>query len=169
VEALVGLSIALVAVENIWLLGARGPVLPAVVAGLLGALGLSAAQGVGRVPGLVLVGLAVFTYCYFGLLRRVRRTGSLRWAVAFLFGLVHGFAFASVLVEAQLDTARLWHALLGFNLGVEAGQLAVVALVWPAFRLATRGDARRRRLAIEVGSAAVLALGVFWFVTRAYR
>jgi hypothetical protein len=168
VEALVGLSIALVAAENIWLVGARGVAVPAVITGTLGALAAGAAAGVGKVPAMILAGLALFSGCYFGLLARVARAASLRWAVAFIFGLVHGFAFASVLMEARLATARLAHALFGFNLGVEAGQLAVVALVWPLFTLATRRRDGLRLAVVEAGSAAVLALGVFLFVTRAY-
>ena len=81
---------------------------------------------------------------------------------------MHGFGFASVLEEAQLPTDRLAAALFGFNLGVEAGQLAIVAALWPVLRwLAKRQPAARVSL-IEFGSAAVLALGVYWFIARAY-
>jgi hypothetical protein len=168
IEALIGLSIALVAAENVWLLGARGRTLPRVVASILAGLAVGAAAGCGRVPALTLVGLALFSLCYFELLRRVARTGSLRWAVAFIFGLVHGFGFAAVLGEAGLPTDRVAHALFGFNLGVEMGQLAAVAVAWPLLRLATRREGQRSALIVEVGSAAVLALGVFWFVSRTY-
>jgi hypothetical protein len=164
IEALIGLSIALVAAENVWLVGARRRALPAAVVGALGLPAVAAMAGLGRVPGLTLAGLALFAACYFALLARVARPAALRWALAFLFGLVHGFGFAGVLAEAGLDSARLAQALLGFNVGVEAGQLAVVALVWPLIVSA----GRRRMALVEIGSAAVAALGVFWFVTRAY-
>ena len=168
IEALIGLSIALVAAENVWLVGARGAGLPVVVVGGLGALALVAVAGHGSVPALTLAGLALFSACYFGLLGRVRRTARLRWAIAFFFGLVHGCGFAAVLIEARVSAERLVHALFGFNVGVELGQLAVVALLWPALTFATRGDGRRRAVLVEAGSAAVLGLGLFWFVTRAY-
>jgi hypothetical protein len=169
VEALVGLSIALVAAENVWLVGARGRALPVAITTALGLLALAAAAGIGRVPALTFAGLALFTLCYFGLLRRSARAPALRWAVACIFGLVHGFAFAGVLAEAQLDTARLVPALFGFNLGVELGQLGAVALTWPLLRQAARRpDGATHRTLVEAGSAAVLALGLFWFVTRAY-
>ncbi|HLY37909.1 MAG TPA: HupE/UreJ family protein, partial [Candidatus Binatia bacterium] len=125
---------------------------------------LAAARGIGCVPAAALGGLALFAACYFSLLRRVRRPLALRWGVAFLFGLVHGFGFAGVLADAGLDTARLARALLGFNGGVELGQLAAVVLVWPLLHAA----ARRRLAAAEIGSAAIAGLGVFWFVSRAY-
>ena len=169
VEALIGLSIALVAAENMWLIGGRGGGLPHLVTISLLLLALNAAAGHGCVPALTLAGLAIFSGCYFQLLRRTSRTASLRWAIAFIFGLVHGFGFASVLGEAGLPADRVVHALFGFNLGVEVGQLAVVSLLWPLLRVATWRDRERIGLAIvEVGSAAVLALGVFWFVSRTY-
>jgi hypothetical protein len=166
IEALIGLSIALVAVENVWLLGPRRAPLPALLTGLLGIAALVGAAGHGTVPAATLAGLAVFVPCYFALLGRVARAAALRWAIAFVFGLVHGFGFAAVLIEAALPPGRLGYALLGFNLGVEAGQLAAVAALWPLLRLAAAGG--RRVLVVEAGSAAVLALGLFWFVTRAY-
>ena len=78
------------------------------------------------------------------------------------------FGFAAVLTEARLPPAGLVRALLGFNAGVELGQLAVVAALWPVLRVALRPDGRFRPAFVEVGSAAVLTLGVFWFLTRAY-
>ena len=164
IEALIGLSIALVAAENVWLVGARGRALPVVVAAALAGLALLAAAGVGRVPALTLAGLGLFAGCYFPLLGRAARPARLRWGLAFLFGLVHGFGFAAVLADARLDPARLARALVGFNAGVEAGQLAVVALLWPLLHAAV---ARRVRW-VEAGSAAVAGLGLFWFVSRAY-
>ncbi len=93
----------------------------------------------------------------------------MRWAIAFIFGLVHGFGFAAVLGEAGLPADRVVHALFGFNLGVELGQLGVVALLWPLLRAAIRARNQRIGLAVvELGSASVLALGVFWFVTRTF-
>src|SRR5207247_10198251 len=121
---------------NVWLAGARGRALPAVVAGALAVLALVAAAGVGRVPALTLAGLGLFAACYFPLLRRVARPAALRWGLAFLFGLVHGFGFAAVLAAARLETVRRAHALGGFHTGVEVGQPAVVALVWPLLQVA---------------------------------
>jgi hypothetical protein len=164
VEALIGLSIALVAAENVWLAGARGRAVPATVTAMLALAAVAAARGVGCVPAAALGGLALFATCYFALLRRVRRPLALRWGVAFLFGLVHGFGFAGVLADAGLDAGRLARALVGFNGGVELGQLAAVVLVWPLLHAA----ARRRLAAAEIGSAAIAGLGVFWFVSRAY-
>jgi len=82
---------------------------------------------------------------------------------------VHGFGFAGVLQEAQLSPDRLLKALFGFNLGVEIGQIAIVVLIWPPLSKAVQlGRGRSRGLLMEAGSAAVLAIGLFWYVTRAY-
>jgi hypothetical protein len=169
IETLIGFSIALVAAENAWLLGGRGRALPRLsTAALLGLAGLAAA-GIGTVPWLTLLGVAVFTACHFGILGLAQRPARLRAAVAFCFGLVHGFGFAGLLAEFGLPVERRVPALFGFNLGVEVGQLAVVLLLWPALQaLARRRDGRLHALVAELGSAAVCGVGVFWFVTRLF-
>ena len=92
----------------------------------------------------------------------------LRWIVACGFGLVHGFGFAGALTELALPTNRLATALLGFNLGVELGQLGLMVVVWPLLkRLSQLHEQRTRILIIQAGSAAILSAGIFWFVTRA--
>jgi hypothetical protein len=181
VEALIGLSIALVAAENEWLVGTRSRAVPWMIAGTLVLLALAAARGHGQVPALALAGLGLFTLCYFGLLQQLSGTQAHpaassnpwpealpRWAIAFIFGLVHGCGFAAVLGEAGLPQDRVVHALFGFNVGVEVGQLVAVALAWPLLWWVTHRRVHVRALFVEVGSAAVLALGVFWFITRAF-
>jgi hypothetical protein len=168
VEALIGLSIALVAVENVWLAGGRrDPVLPvAVVLLLLASAGVAVRRG--TVPAVALCGLAFFAACYFALLGGTRRPEVLRWLVAALFGLVHGFGFAGVLAGMALPRGHLLAALFGFNLGVELGQLAAVALAWPLLRAVQRRSAGTSAALVDWGSAAVCGLGVFWFVGRAF-
>lgn len=169
IEALIGLSIALVAAENLWQASGRRRAVRWGVVALLAALAALAVAGRGAVPALTLAGLALFTACYFGLLERVARPAPLRAAVAFVFGLVHGFGFAGVLLDAALPSERLARALFGFNLGVELGQVACVLLLWPALRAADRLAAGRLHAPlVEYGSAAILAVGVFWFAGRAY-
>ncbi len=169
VEALIGCSIALVAAENASILAGNDRVVPVAVSGsLLAAAVLVPAQAT-AVPALGLAGLALFAACHFALLRRARRPTALRAAVAFAFGLVHGFGFAGVLATLALPQERLLAALFGFNLGVEIGQLCVVGIVWPVLRrLARTGEGRYRRAVAEAGSAVIAGLGVFWFVTRMF-
>lgn len=169
VEALIGYSIALVAAENVWLLAGRGSGLPRVASAGVGILAGLALLGVGAVPPLALLGTALFTFCHFELLRRAERPARLRSAVAFGFGLVHGFGFAGILAELELSPERLAPALFGFNAGVELGQLAVVLSTWPLLRLLTRWkQGHPYRLACEAGSAAICGLGLFWFAVRTF-
>lgn len=89
-----------------------------------------------------------------------------RWLVAFGFGLVHGFGFASVLADLGLPQGALALALLGFNLGVELGQLAIVAVFLPA-AFAWRRTRLYRIGLLQGGSLAVAALAGWWMVERA--
>jgi len=169
VEALIGFSIVVVACENFALtLGATAR--RALLAGL-GALVAAAVAGAafGRValPLAALLGIGLFSLCYLALAERARRPETLRWIVALAFGLVHGFGFAGVLAETGLPAANLVPALLGFNLGVEVGQLAVVAVGWLVLRSLLTGAAPRRIATIQWGTTPVLAAGLYWFLSRA--
>jgi hypothetical protein len=169
VEAVIGFSVALIAAENAWLLGRRSPWVPWVTTGGLALAAGLAAAGLGQLSVLTLLGLALFSACHFALLGRSANPTLQRVALAFAFGLVHGFGFAGVLAEMTLPTERLAAALLGFNVGVELGQLAVVALVWPMLVALRRvGTGRAHRVFAEVASAAVCGTGVFWFISRAF-
>jgi hypothetical protein len=87
------------------------------------------------------------------------------WIVAFVFGLIHGFGFANVLADLGLARQTLALALVGFNLGVEVGQLTIVALFLPlAFSL--RGSWVYQRLTFRFGSALIVLLATTWMVER---
>ncbi len=87
--------------------------------------------------------------------------------MAFSFGLLHGFGFAGVLAELVPDTGQVWRPLLGFNLGVELGQLAIVAVFFP-LAWALRGTQFYRIVIVRGGSAVVCACAALWFCTRAF-
>ncbi len=88
-----------------------------------------------------------------------------RWRVAFAFGLLHGFGFASVLADMGLPRGARLVSLVGFNLGVEAGQLAVVLAVMPvAYWL--RHTTLYRRGIMPWGSTGIAALALVWLVQR---
>ena len=91
-----------------------------------------------------------------------------RWIMAFTFGLIHGFGFASVLTDLGLPQGSLVTALLGFNLGVELGQLSIVAAFLP-IAYALRGTWFYRRVVFMGGSAAVVVLAGAWLVERAFN
>ena len=90
-----------------------------------------------------------------------------RWMMAFLFGLIHGFGFASVLTDLGLPKTALVLALVGFNVGVETGQLAIVAVFLPlAFYL--RHTLFYRRAVLIGGSVVIAILAAGWFAERAF-
>lgn len=90
-----------------------------------------------------------------------------RWIIAFVFGLIHGFGFASVLIDLGLPQTSLLLALVAFNLGVEAGQLAIVAIFLPiAFALGS--TVFYRRAVLIGGSSAVAVIAALWFAQRAF-
>ena len=88
--------------------------------------------------------------------------------IAFAFGFIHGFGFANVLREMELPARALGWSLFAFNVGVEIGQLFVVAIVATALAaLRSRNEAAGRRLALA-GSVVVIAAGTFWFIQRVF-
>lgn len=90
-----------------------------------------------------------------------------RWQIAFLFGLMHGFGFAAVLTDLGLAAGALAASLVAFNLGVEAGQLAIVSVFLPV-ALWLRHSSFYRRGVVVAGSWSVVAVAGLWFVQRAF-
>jgi hypothetical protein len=90
-----------------------------------------------------------------------------RWAAAFLFGLVHGFGFASVLADLGLQPGALAASLVGFNLGVEIGQLAIVAAFLPLAYL-MRSTLFYRRVVLVGGSGAIMLVAALWLGERLF-
>ncbi len=89
-----------------------------------------------------------------------------RWRIAFAFGLLHGFGFAAVLSDMGLPRGARLLSLVAFNLGVEAGQLAVVLAVMPV-AYALRASRLYQRAIMPWGSTAIAGLALVWFVERA--
>jgi hypothetical protein len=87
------------------------------------------------------------------------------WLVAFVFGLVHGLGFANVLTDLALPKPALAVSLVSFNLGVEAGQLAIVAAVLPLAYLARRSWLYPR-LVVGAGSLSIAAVASVWLIER---
>jgi len=169
VEALIGLTIAIVAIEA----GMRAARLRRREADLisvlpLGFAGIAVAAG-SQVAPLALAGAALFGACHLALSSRVALGLWLAGATTALFGLIHGFGFANVLIELGLPQGRLVAALAGFNIGVEAGQILVAAPLWFAgHAIASRLGADGTRIAAGASAGLLAALGVFWLVGRSF-
>jgi hypothetical protein len=89
-----------------------------------------------------------------------------RVALVFGFGLLHGMGFAGVLRELSLPRSEFLTGLVGFNVGVEAGQLAVIAIAFAVVGSVAGRTDRYRRLVIVPCSAAIALTGLFWTVER---
>jgi hypothetical protein len=90
------------------------------------------------------------------------------WAIAFVFGLVHGFGFANVLIDLGLTSTTLALALLGFNVGVELGQMAIVFVFFPLAYL-LRGTFFYQRLVFRVGSLVIAVIAGLWMYERLFN
>ena len=103
----------------------------------------------------------------FVALENIFRTGYSTWRllVVFVFGLIHGLGFASALEDLALPQASLATGLVGFNVGVECGQLTVIAAAF-ALTSGIREAKSYRRWIVIPGSIAIAACGVWWTVQR---
>ena len=91
-----------------------------------------------------------------------------RWVIAFCFGLIHGFGFASVLADLGLPQESLLITLVAFNLGVELGQLVIVSVFLP-IAFALRASAFYWRVPFTGGSGAIALVAMLWLVQRAFN
>jgi hypothetical protein len=169
IDALVALTIALIGAENIVVQSRNPKPIAIAVGGCMGLMALTQWLGFGGLPSLLLLGAGLFTANYLMISGNLRDAGRLRILITLVFGLIHGFGFAADLLQLQLPTERLAELLVGFNLGVEAGQLVlVIAAMMIVFLLRKYKLALPRPIVIDVASSFLVGLGVFWFVSRSY-
>jgi len=128
---------------------------------------IAASLGWVSLPGRLVESLIAFSILYTAIENLVRPDVRWRFALTFGFGLVHGLGFASVL-RVMLPPDHLIGPLLGFNLGVEIGQLVIVAIALPLTWLAAHelGAARYRRTVMPVLSAAIALVAIKWLIER---
>lgn len=90
-----------------------------------------------------------------------------RWVVAFVFGLIHGMGFSSILLDLGLVENSLWLALIAFNAGVEIGQMIIVMIFIP-FSYWLCHSTFYQPLILRMGSFIIAVLGIFWFIERSF-
>ena len=169
VEAAIGFTIALVAAQNIAVLTGNhrqityfsvAALLLIVLINLTWNIGLSVLSG---------LGLALFALAYLWNSTDEQQSANLRLVTSIVFGLIHGFGFASALTETGLASAQLVPALLGFNLGIELGQIAIITAIWVLLQQIRQSRLLNdTRLAVDLVSAALCGLGLYWFIGRSY-
>jgi hypothetical protein len=169
IDALVGLTIALIGAENVAVATRRPGVVAAGMGSLLLAMTAAKFAGWGGLPTMLTLGAALFSVSYLMISGHLRDAGRLRLVVTLVFGLIHGFGFAANLMEMKLPPNRLGELLFGFNIGVEIGQLTLVlgaigvVAVLKRVRLALP-----RPIVVDVASACLVGVGLFWFFGRSY-
>ncbi len=88
------------------------------------------------------------------------------WLIAFVFGLFHGFGFASVLADLGLHNSSLVYSLLGFNIGVEIGQLVILMMIFPLLFLIRKRKVYPR--IIVFGSVLLIVISAYWMIERLF-
>jgi hypothetical protein len=168
IDALVALTIALIGAENIGDSTHRPLPVAVGLGGLL--LIMAACKALGApitLPMTLLIGGALFSACYLLLTGQMRDAGRVRLLVTLVFGLIHGFGFASNLLEMRLPANRLAELLVGFNLGVEVGQVTVVLGAVLLARMFVRLRlSMPRPLFTDLAASFLVGEGLFWFLGR---
>lgn len=128
---------------------------------------IAASLGVVRMPAQLVESVIALSIAYTAIENIVRPDVRWRHVLTFSFGLLHGLGFARML-EVLLPPEHVIVPLLTFNLGVELGQLAIVAVALPAFWLLARalGAERYRRIALPILSSVLAILGLLWLAER---
>ncbi len=158
VEWIIAFSILALAVENVWRQEQQQGNWPLVLLAVVAVAGVAGSA----LTLLTTAGLCLFVFAYLELLRQRAAPAGLGVLMTIAFGLFHGFGFAGVLGELSIPPDQLLFSLLAFNLGVEAGQLFAIALVYPLLYWVQRQHASWLHLPNALASAAAC----YWLVQR---
>jgi hypothetical protein len=169
IDALIGLTIAVVGAENIAVASGRPAIVGLSVVGLLAVMAVLHLAGLGGLPVLLLVGAGLFASNYLMLSGHLKDAARIRLVVTLVFGLIHGFGFAANLLDERLPKGRLAELIFGFNVGVELGQMAVVLVVVGGVALLAKARLTLPRpLVIDVVSAGLVGFGLLLFTARSW-
>lgn len=169
IDALVALTIVLIGIENLAVQIRRPGLFALWTAGALLAMAGLKLLGIGLLPFALLLGAGIFASNYLMVSGHVRDAGRLRLVVTLIFGLIHGFGFAADLLNDAIPPAKLAELLVGFNCGVEIGQLTVVSLLVGAVVLLRRVRLTLPRpIVVDLCASGLILEGVYWFVSRSF-
>jgi hypothetical protein len=169
IDALVALTIALIGAENIGD-STHKPLLVAIgMGGLMMVMAVARYLGAPVIlPMLLLIGAGIFSANYLMLTGHLRDAARVRLVMTLVFGLIHGFGFASNLLQERIPSSRLVELLFGFNIGVEVGQVTVVmgAILIGYLAVKVRLGVPRP-IFTDLAAAFLVGEGLFWFLGRA--
>ena len=169
IDALVAFTIAMVGAENIAVQSGKPGIVAIGMGGMLLLMALGKMLGFGGLPALLTLGAGIFAANYLMISGHLQNAARIRLVVTLVFGLIHGFGFAAGLLEMKLPTDKLAELLVGFNLGVEVGQVSVVLTLLGVTALLIKLKlAPPRRLVVDLASAGLVGIGLYWFLGRAY-
>ena len=118
---------------------------------------------------LLIIGMGVLTISYLRLIEDENASSKYRPLLATIFGIIHGFGFANILNEIGIIKANFLLALFGFNIGVELGQILVLSVLWYTYVLVKKNMKNINFAEIRsLLSSILLAIGLYWFITRSF-
>jgi hydrogenase/urease accessory protein HupE len=117
-------------------------------------------------PSRFVEAVIAFSIVYVALENIFRKEIRHRWGLTFLFGLIHGLGFATILKEMNIPKSNLAVTLVNFNIGIEVVQLGLVLLILPL--LTYMFKLKSSKMIIRIGSIIVAALGAFWLIERLF-
>ena len=123
-----------------------------------------AVLGIVDLPSKFVESVIALSICYVAIENIFKEKINYRWAITFVFGLIHGMGFASILKEMELPKSNLAVALLNFNLGIEFIQLCIALLIVPIL-LKLQALSKYQKY-VKIGSVFIFILGLIWLVQR---
>jgi len=168
IDALVALTIAMIGAENLGDSTHKPLAVALSMGGIMFALAIARYLGAPvLLPMLLLIGGGIFATNYLMLTGHLQDAARVRLVMTLVFGLIHGFGFASNLLEMRLPSGRLMELLLGFNLGVEIGQVTVVmGAILVAYLLVKLRLGMPRPIVTDVAASFLVGEGLYWFLGR---
>ena len=136
------------------------------VALLLSLILLSLIQPI-SISYITLLGIVIFSVGYFGLYISIINKNILIYIITILFGLIHGYGFGSFLIKTEIENHNLIYGLVGFNIGVEIGQLIFVSLIIILLKFMNVLKLNNLELLFKnIIFLLIISFGFFWFITR---
>ena len=167
IESLIGWTIILASIESINLPRHELRKIQSGVLLIVIAMILLSTLNINELKIGFILGLGMLTLAILKLGEEPDQSEKLRPMLAIIFGTIHGFGFANILNEISLDRTNFLVSLLGFNIGVEIGQILVLIIMWGLMSfLATKILSNNMNKITGLVSSILCSIGLYWFLTR---
>ena len=167
IESLIGWTIILASIESINLPRHELRKIQSVVLLIVIAMILLSTLNINELKIGFILGLGMLTLAILKLGEEPDQSEKLRPMLAIIFGTIHGFGFANILTEISLDRTNFLVSLLGFNIGVEIGQILVLVIMWSLMSFLARKILINNMKKITwLVSSILCSIGLYWFLTR---